>query len=172
MGRTRKGAAKLRNLDYGEKHGYVKGVVREIVHDPGRGAPLARVQFRHPYKYKKVKELFIAAEGMYTGQFLYCGTKAKLVVGNVLPVGNMPEGTIICNVEAKMGDRGTFARSSGNYATIISHNPDEGKTRVRLPSGAKKLIPSTSRATVGVVARGARIEKTILKAGRAYHKYR
>merc|ERR1712063_212718 len=41
--RTRKGAAKHRTLDYSEKQGYVKGVVREIVHDPGRGAPLARV---------------------------------------------------------------------------------------------------------------------------------
>ena len=49
--RTRKGAAKLRVLDYAEKHGYVKGVIKDIMHDPGRGAPLAKVAFRHPYKY-------------------------------------------------------------------------------------------------------------------------
>ena len=73
--RTRKGPAKHRPLDYSEKHGYVKGVVKEIVHDPGRGAPLARVIFRHPYKYKLQKELFVAAEGMYSGQFVYCGNK-------------------------------------------------------------------------------------------------
>jgi large subunit ribosomal protein L8e len=78
---------------------------------------------------------------MYSGQFIYCGKKAALTVGNVLPLSSMPEGTIICNVEGKLGDRGSFARTSGNYATIISHNPDEGKTRVRLPSGAKKKKP-------------------------------
>ena len=66
---------------------------------------------------------FLATEGMYTGQFIYCGKKAALQVGNVLPLGNMPEGTIICNIESKTGDRGTLARASGNYGTIIAHNP-------------------------------------------------
>lgn len=41
----------------------------------------------------------------------------------------MPEGTVVCNVEGQPGDRGVFARSSGNYATIISHNTDDGVTR-------------------------------------------
>jgi len=168
----RKGAAKHRTLDFAERHGYVKGVVKEIVHDPGRGAPLARVQFKNPYKYRTDKELFVAAEGMYTGQFVYCGKRAALTVGNVLPLGAMPEGTIICNVEAKVGDRGVFARCSGNYATIISHNPDEGKSRIRLPSGAKKTVLSSSRAMVGLVAGGGRIDKPLLKAGTAHHKYK
>lgn len=72
------------------------------MHDPGRGAPLARVEFRNPYQYKKDKEMFIAPEGAYTGQFVYCGVKAALVVGNTLPVGKMPEGTIICNLEVRL----------------------------------------------------------------------
>jgi large subunit ribosomal protein L8e len=168
----RRGAAKLRPLDYAERHGYIKGVVKEIIHDPGRGAPLARVSFRHPHKYRKVNELFIATEGLYTGQFVYCGKKAQLAVGNVLPLSAMPEGTLVCNVEDKMGDRGSLARCSGNYATIISHNPDTGRSRVRLPSGAKKVVSSTSRATVGIVAGGGRTEKPLLKAGNAYHKYK
>lgn len=117
-------------------------------------------------------ETFIASEGMYTGQFIYCGKKAALTVGNVMPVGEMPEGTIICNVEEKVGDRGALARASGNYATVIGHNQDEGKTRLKLPSGAKKVIPSSSRAMVGLIAGGGRIDKPILKAGRAYHKYK
>eukprot|EP01118_Nematostelium_gracile_P006722 TRINITY_DN216_c0_g1_i1.p1 TRINITY_DN216_c0_g1~~TRINITY_DN216_c0_g1_i1.p1 ORF type:complete len:259 (+),score=74.74 TRINITY_DN216_c0_g1_i1:109-885(+) len=168
----RKGAAKHRNLDYAERHGYIKGVVKEIVHDPGRGAPLAKVAFKNPYKYKTDKEVFIAPEGLYSGQFIYCGRKAALSVGNVLPVGQLPEGTVICNVEAKVGDRGSFARCSGNYATIISHNPDDGKTRIRLPSGSKKTIQEDSRAMVGIVAGGGRIDKPLLKAGTAHHKYR
>merc|ERR1712156_196832 len=124
----RKGAANLRVVDYAEHHGYIKGVVKEIIHDPGRGAPLAKVVFRDPYRYKLQKELFIAAEGVHTGQFIYCGKKAELSVGNVLPIGSMPEGTIVCSIEEKAGDRGTMARASGNYATIISHNRDTGKT--------------------------------------------
>lgn len=83
----------------------------------------------------------------------------------------MPEGTIVCNVEGKAGDRGAFARSSGNYATVISHG-DDGKSRIKLPSGIKKTVPSTCRAMVGIVAGGGRLDKPLLKAGRAYHKYK
>jgi len=168
----RKGSPKLRPVDFAERNGYIKGVVKDIIHDPGRGAPLAVVHFRDPYRYKTRKELFVAAEGMHTGQFIYCGRKAQLTVGNVIPVGHMPEGTVICNLEEKTGDRGCIARASGNYATVIAHNPDTKRTRVKLPSGTKKVIPSTNRATVGIVAGGGRIDKPMLKAGRAYHKYK
>ena len=188
--------------------------MKEIIHDPGRGAPLARVVFRDPYRYKQRKELFVATEGMYTGQFVYCGKKgregkgergwfelissclpasvATLSIGNCLPVGQMPEGTIICDVEEKPGDRGKMAKASGNYATVIAHNTDTNKTRVKLPSGSKKvchlnnmcewmrcfcgsfdqILSSNCRALVGVVAGGGRIDKPLLKAGRAYHKYK
>lgn len=84
----------------------------------------------------------------------------------------MPEGTIINNIETNIGDRGTMARVSGNYATIIGQNPDDGKTRVKLPSGAKKVINNKCRATIGIVAGGGRIDKPLLKAGAAFHKYR
>jgi large subunit ribosomal protein L8e len=57
--------------------GYYLCFIKDIIHDPGRGAPLARVQFRDPYKYKQRIELFIAAEGMHSGQFIYCGKKGK-----------------------------------------------------------------------------------------------
>jgi len=168
----RKGAAKLRSVDYAERHGYIKGVVKDIIHDPGRGAPLAKVCFRDPYRYKLRMETMIASEGMYTGQFIYAGKKATLLVGNILPVGSMPEGTIVCSLEEKTGDRGRIAKASGNYATVVSHNPDTKKTRVKLPSGSKKIIPSANRAMVGIVAGGGRIDKPMLKAGRAYHKYK
>ena len=168
----RKGAAKLRNLDYAERHGYIRGVVKQIIHDPGRGAPLAKVSFRDPYKYKLREETFIANEGVYTGQFVYCGKKATLNVGNVLPLGAMPEGTIASNVEEKIGDRGALGRTSGNYVIIVGHNPDENKTRVKLPSGAKKVISSDARGVIGIVAGGGRIDKPMLKAGRAFYKYR
>ncbi|KAG6420787.1 hypothetical protein SASPL_117326 [Salvia splendens] len=206
----RKGPARFRSLDFGERNGYLKGVVTEIIHDPGRGAPLARVTFRHPFRFQHQKELFVAAEGMYTGQFVYCGKKANLVVGNVLPLRSVPEGAVICNVEHHVGDRGVFARASGDYAIVISHNPDNGTSskllasildivviafdgvfdaqekprkivnltsyifgcRIKLPSGAKKIVPSGCRAMIGQVAGGGRTEKPMLKAGNAYHKFR
>merc|ERR1711872_24594 len=138
----RKGKPALRAVDYAERHGYIKGVVKDIIHDPGRGAPLAVAYFRDPYRYKIRKELLVAAEGMYTGQFIYCGKKAQLTIGNVMPVGNMPEGTIVCNLEEKSGDRGKVARASANCAMV------------------------------GIIAGGGRIDKPMLKAGRAYHKYK
>jgi len=168
----RKGPCKLRKLDYAERHGFIKGVVKEIAHDSGRGAPVAVVHFRDSYKYKVNKERMVAAEGMYTGQFIYCGKKAQLTVGNVMPLGSMPEGTIVCNLECKTGDRSSYARASGNYAVVVTHNKDEGLTRVRLPSGVRKVLKSDARAMVGVAAGGGRPEKPMLKAGRAYHKYR
>ena len=104
--------------------------------------------------------------------FGYCGKKAQLAVGNCLPLGSMPEGTIVCSLEEKPGDRGKIAKASGNYCTVISQNPDANKTRVKLPSGSKKAISSNCRAVVGVVAGGGRIDKPLLKAGSAYHKYK
>jgi len=168
----RKGPAQHRVLDFAEKHGYIKGVVKNIIHDPGRGAPLAEVVFRDPLKFGLQHEMFIAAEGTYTGQFIYAGKKATLTVGNVLPVGELPEGTVICNIEGKTGDRGLFARCSGNFGTVISHNDDNTITKVRLPSGTKKNIPSTARAVIGLVGGGGRIDKPLLKAGVVHHKYK
>jgi len=82
-----------------------------------------------------------------------------------LPINLIPEGTLVCNVEEKPGDRGSIARGSGCYATVIGHSEDGVKTRIRLPSGSRKSILGTCRATVGLIAAGGRIEKPILKAG-------
>lgn len=170
--RLRKGPVKFRKLDYAERHGYIKGVIKDIIHEPGRGAPLAKVQFQNPYKFKRDNELIVAVEGMYSGQFIYCGKKASLTVGNIMPLGSMPEGTVCSSIEAKVGDRGTFARCSGDYAVLISHDEDKGTTKIRLPSGSKKTVSSDCRAMVGIVAGGGRTDKPMLKAGRAYHKFR
>jgi large subunit ribosomal protein L8e len=132
---------------------------------------LAKVEFRDPYKYGNKAKYFLAAEGTYTGQYIFCGEKATVSVGNVLPIGKIPEGTTICNIEAKTGDKGTFSRSSGTYATIIGHSEDGLKTRIRLPSGARKTILGSCRATVGIIAGGGRNDKPILKAGLLFHKY-
>ena len=169
---VRKAEPQYRTLDYSERRGYLKGVVKEIIHDPGRGAPLAKVHFRDPYSFRTNEEFFLAPEGLYTGQYIYCGKKASLNVGNVLPVSEIPEGTLVCNVEHKVGDRGTFARASGTYVTIIAQSEDGKKTRVKLPSGIRKTIDSNSRAMIGVIGGGGRNEKPLLKAGTVYWKFK
>lgn len=128
--------------------------------------------FGRRYRYKTRTETFVATEGTATGQFIYCGKKASIAIGNCLPVSRLPEGTIVCNIEELPGDRGALARTSGNYATVIGHDVDNNTTRLRLPSGAKKTVKGDARATVGIVAGGGRPDKPLLKAGRAFHKFK
>lgn len=168
----RKGPLAYKKQDFAERHGYTKGVVREIRHDPGRGAPVAKVQFKDAYRFKRINALIAAPEGLHTGQFIFAGKKAELAVGNILPLSQIPEGTVICNVEAKVGDNGVMARASGDYALIVAQDADKGVTRIRLPSGSKKTVSNQCRAMIGLVAGGGRTDKPILKAGRAFHKYR
>ena len=94
------------------------------------------------YHFKVDKELFLAAEGMFTGQSVFCGKKADISVGNVLPLRELPEVTVVCNVEHKVGDRGSLARCSGDYVTVIGHSDDRSMTFIRLPSGIKKTVSS------------------------------
>jgi len=159
-------------MDYSDRNGYVRGVVRKILHDPGRGAPMMQVSFRHPTTYRRITEIMVAPEGSFTGQYLLMGKKAPLAIGNVLPLGKLPQSTVICNVETKVGDRGRVARASGDCAVVIGHNPETGRTRIKLPSGLKKSVNSNCRAMIGVVAGGGRMEKPLLKAGNAYYKYK
>lgn len=69
---------------------------QDIIHDPGRGAPLAKVVFRDPYRFKKRTELFIAAEGIHTGQFIYCGKKGKILKCK-LELGKIIHSATNCN---------------------------------------------------------------------------
>jgi large subunit ribosomal protein L8e len=110
--------------------------------------------------------------GLTRAKFIYAGKHAALTIGNILPLHSVPEGTVLTNVEEKAADRGALGRTSGNYVTVIGHNPDEGKTRVKLPSGAKKVLPSSCRGMVGIVAGGGRTDKPLMKASRAKHKVR
>ncbi|RLE70882.1 MAG: 50S ribosomal protein L2 [Thermoprotei archaeon] len=140
----------------------VRGRVVELLHDPGRGAPVARVRFEDG-----VEMLMVAAEGMAVGQTIYYGARAPISLGSILPVGRIPEGTMVCNVEIRPGDGGKLARSSGAYALILAHR--EGKTLLQLPSKKIKEVSSDARATIGIVAGGGRMEKPFLKAGKVYH---
>ncbi|MHA1631316.1 MAG: 50S ribosomal protein L2 [Candidatus Freyarchaeota archaeon] len=140
----------------------LRGKVITLLHDPGRGAPLAKVVFEDG-----IEQLMLAPEGVSVGQEVEYGPGASLKIGNTLPLKNIPEGTPIFNIESVPGDGGKFARSSGAYATILSHTPE--KTLVLLPSKKVRAFNPECRATIGVVAGGGRIDKPFVKAGNKYH---
>jgi len=88
-------------------------------------------------------------------------------IGNVLPLGKIPEGTMVCNIELSPGDGGKMVRSSGAYATVVTHTPDG--TIVKLPSKRTKYVNDLCRATIGLISGAGRVEKPFLKAGTKFH---
>ncbi len=140
----------------------VRGVIREFIHEPGRHTPLAKVVLENGEEM-----YYIPPEGVYVGQEIEIGPGAKPKTGNVLPLSEIPDGTLVCNVEIRKGDGGKIARRSGTYALVFSHEGD--RVVLRLPSRKEKVVSANCRATIGVVAGGGRIEKPFLKAGNKYY---
>ncbi|MFQ5910387.1 MAG: 50S ribosomal protein L2 [Thermoplasmata archaeon] len=134
----------------------VEGVVVDIVHSPGHTAPLARIRFGQE------EVLVLASDGLQAGESVSIG-KVSVERGHVLPLGRIPESTLVFNIESKPGDGGKFVRSAGTAAMIVSHGT---KTVLRLPSGKYRSFDAKCRATVGVVAGSGRGEKPFAKAGK------
>ena len=136
--------------------------ITDLVHETGRGLPLAKLEG------KESKKTFYlpATEGVFIGKTLEIGSKASLEAGNVLPLKSIPDSAIISNIELKPGDGGAVCRASGAYATILSRTPEY--VNIKLPSGQIRQFSLSARATIGVVSGGGRTEKPILKAGKAF----
>ena len=142
------------------------GIIEDIIHDPGRTAPLASVRLENG---KKI--LTLSPEGLEVGSKIkFTDNKHEVGVGNVLSIGKIPEGIPIYNIELSPGDGGKLVRAGGSNATVVSH--DKNRTVVRLPSGQFKTLDPSCRATVGVVAGGGRKDKPFLKAGKKHIAYR
>jgi large subunit ribosomal protein L2 len=151
----------------------VSGQVVEIVHDPARSAPIARIKIERENGggAKKVEEQFIIVpEGVGEGDTVSYGKSAAVKIGNTIPLRRIPEGVMVCNVEVRPNDGGKLVRASGNGATLLAHEQDTGRSMLVLPSGKKKWLSSDCYATIGVVAGGGRPEKPFVKAGKKYHK--
>jgi large subunit ribosomal protein L2 len=145
--------------------GTIKGVVEDFVHDPGRGTPLALIRFENGKKCYNV-----VPEGVHSTQQIQMGGNAPVEVGNILPLGKIPEGTMICNIELRPEDGGKIAKSSGTYAIVVTHTAKG--TIIKLPSGKAKYIDDHCRATIGVVSGAGRTEKPFLKSGAKFHLMR
>ena len=99
-----------------EKEGSLKGKVVDIIHDPARTAPIALVKFENGEKRH-----ILAPETIQIDDDIECGISAPISCGNTLPLAEIPEGTPIYNIENTPGDGGRFVRSSGTYASLITH---------------------------------------------------
>ena len=168
----KKGATKLpkiKNTDSTIR----EGVVSDIVHERGRTAPLAFVSMLDRTENEKIeKVILVAVEGMYTGKVLQFGDNVPLEIGNVMKLKNIPDGTIVCSIEKKPGDGGAIAKTSGSYASVVGYNAEKNETRLKLPSGIKKVVSSECRAIIGMIAAGGVHEKPLLKASRAYYLHK
>ncbi|KAM0675254.1 hypothetical protein GVAV_001079 [Gurleya vavrai] len=156
---------KLGKVSFPETEG--KARINEIVHERGRGAPLCRITCLSTNE----KALVIATEGNYVGQIIDING-SDLLIGNVLKLKNMPEGTIVCSVERLPKDGGKIAVSSGTSCSIVGHNKETNIVSLKMPSGAKVNLRGEVKAFVGIAAGAGRTEKPLLKAGRAYYKYK
>ena len=141
----------------------ITGEIVGIEHDPARSAPLADVEFEDGDR-----RLILAPEGVAVGETIQVGVSAEIKPGNTLPIGEIPEGVLICNVESSPGDGGKFARATGVSAQLMTH--DRNVAVIQLPSGEVKRLNPECRATIGVVAGGGRTEKPFVKAGNKHHK--
>ncbi len=138
------------------------GVIVDLVHDPGRGSPLSLIEFEDGSSIYS-----ITPESIYLGQEITYGGKASAEIGNIIPLGKIPEGTLVCDLELRPGDGGKMARSSGAYATVVGHTPQG--TMIRLPSGRTRYVNDYCLATIGVISAAGRIDKPFLKAGEKFH---
>jgi large subunit ribosomal protein L2 len=139
------------------------GKIMDIVHAPGRSGPLAAVEFGGKM------QLMIAAEGMTVGQDVSVAGQETTISGCITPLGNLPEGTLVHNIEGRPGDGGKFVRTAGSQATVVSRGV---KVVVLMPSGSFKTFDPRCRAQIGIVAGGGHKEKPFSKAGNKFHAYR
>lgn len=137
-----------------------KGHVVDIVHDPGRNAPVAVIKLQDG---KKI--LHIASEGLQTGDVVSFDGEAA--VGSVLPLSKISEGTKVYGIENRPGSGPKMCRSSGSFAFIVGKT--ENSVKVQFPSGKIVELNLNCRAAIGIPAAGGRIEKPWVKAGKHFY---
>lgn len=143
----------------------VSGVIFDFVDCPGHSAPLAMIEFDDGEL-----SMMIAPDGMRVGDEVSVGTDAPVSKGNSIALGNLPDGTMIHNIESRPGDGGKFVRSSGVFAKVMTKT--QSGVVVVLPSKKQKVFDVKCRATIGLVAGGGRKDKPFGKAGTKFYAMR
>jgi len=144
-------------VDYNLSRDISIGLVVDIIHDPGRNAPVAVIEFPDG-----TKKLHIAPEGLKVGDVINYWSGFSL--GSVLPIGKIPEGTKVFGIETYPGSGPKICRSSGSFGIVMGKIKD--KIRLRFSSGKVKELDEKCLATIGVPAGEGRKEKPWVKAGK------
>jgi large subunit ribosomal protein L2 len=162
--RHRGGGAKrkYRIIDFRRDKDGIFGTVASIEYDPNRTANIALINYEDGEK-----RYIIAPANLKVGDKIESGEEADIKIGNCLPLKNIPEGTMVHNVELKPGKGAQMARSAGSSVQILGH---EGKhTLLRLRSGEVRKVLGTCRATIGEVGNKDHELVNLGKAGRKRH---
>jgi large subunit ribosomal protein L2 len=148
-----------RKIDFKRTKADQPATVERIEYDPNRTAFIALV------KYADGEQAYILApQRLAVGDTVVSGKDVDIKPGNAMPVGSMPVGTIVHNVEIKIGKGGQIARSAGTYAQIVGR--DQDYVILRLSSAEQRLVHGRCMATVGAVSNPDNMNVSIGKAGR------
>lgn len=148
-----------RAIDFRRDKDGVVGKVTHIEYDPNRSCRIALIEYADGEK-----RYIVAPEGLAAGATVESGASVEPVVGNCMPLSAIPLGTVVHNVEMQPGRGAQLCRSAGVGATL---NAREGRwAQITLPSGEVRRVPSTCRATIGMVGNGEHSSIVIGKAGR------
>ena len=149
-----------RVIDFKRDKDGVPGVVQALEYDPNRSARIALVVYADGDK-----RYVLAPEGLEVGMQILAGTDIEFQVGNCLPLGKIPVGTVIHNIEMVPGKGGKIARSAGNSCQLLGKEGDFAS--LRLPSGEMRRVPIQCRATIGTVGNAEHTNISLGKAGRS-----
>src|SRR3954454_10805700 len=148
-----------RTIDFKSTRREEAATVERIEYDPNRTAFIALV------KYKDGELTYILApQRLAAGDSIVAGEQVDIKPGNAMPLANMPVGTIVHNVELKLGKGGQIARSAGTYAQIVGRDGDY--VIMRLNSSEQRLVLGRCMATIGAVSNPDNMNISMGKAGR------
>ena len=148
-----------RTIDFKRRKFDVPAVVERIEYDPNRTAFIALI------KYQDGELAYILApQRLAVGDTIVSGEHVDVKPGNAMPLGSIPIGTIVHNIELKMGKGGQIARSAGTYVQLVGR--DQGYALLRMSSGELRRVRSECRATIGAVSNPDHQNIVIGKAGR------
>ena len=148
-----------RIIDFKRNKDGIPAKVATIEYDPNRSARIALLNYADGEK-----RYIIAPNGLKVGDQVMSGPEADIKPGNALPLKNIPVGTLIHNVELKIGAGAQLVRSAGAYAQLMAIEGDYAT--LRMPSGEMRKVHVNCRATIGVVGNSEHMNITIGKAGR------
>ena len=153
---------RYRIIDFKRNKFDSSGVIESIEYDPNRSPRIALVKYDDGEK-----KYIIAPEGLKVGDKILSsmGNKIPFKTGNAMPIGKIPEGLLIHNVELKPGKGAQMVRSAGSYARIMAN--EGGMVTLKLPSGELRMISEQCIATIGTVGNKSHENISIGKAGRA-----